>query len=258
MSRLADRLAGAADRVALAGEEAAIRVESAWRRLAALGAFFRPFGRRPLTWGTLAVVLFCPLAMLLLDRPLALALHDHVGANLEGFFKTVTNLGLAEYYLVPAGLLWLVLWLRARGCLIPAERRRRLDLAWRPGFLFLSVAASGVAENLVKVTLGRLRPRLLFEKGLYGFQPFNHEWAMNSFPSGHSQAAFAAMTALVILAPRYDLLWLLIAFLVAASRVVTTVHYLSDAVAGSWLGFAGALLIARALRARGIDVMGHR
>jgi membrane-associated phospholipid phosphatase len=74
---------------------------------------------------------------------------------------------------------------------------------------------------------------------------------MNSFPSGHSQAAFAAMTALLIIFPRHAALWLTIAVLVALSRVVTTVHYLSDAVAGSWLAICVTVALARAFRARG-------
>ena len=251
MRRWAERIAIAADHLAIGWEAAAVAATTAWRRTARPR---RAVSARPLAWGTLAVALFCPLSMALIDRPLALALRGHLGGNLDGFFKTVTNLGLAEYYLVPAGLAWLVLIWKARRGLIPAERRRWRALAWKPGFLFLAVAVTGLIENAVKVTLGRTRPRLLFDDGLYGFHPFNHDWAMNSFPSGHSQAAWAAMTALVILVPRYDALWLLVAVLVAASRVLTTVHYLSDAVAGSWLGLAGAVLIARALRARGVSL----
>ena len=208
----------------------------------------------PLTWGTILVALFCPLSMALFDRPLALFLKAHLGGDLEGFFKVVTNLGLAEYYLVPAGLLWLGFALKARRCLLPDQRRRWRELAWRPGFVFLAVAVTGLIENAVKMVVGRARPRLLFDTGFYGFHPLSHDWATNSFPSGHSQAAWAAMTALVILSPRYDLLWLLVAVLVAASRVATTVHFLSDAVAGSWLGLAGAVVIARGLRARGIKL----
>ena len=77
---------------------------------------------------------------------------------------------------------------------------------------------------------------------------------MNSFPSGHSQASGAAMTALMILAPRYALIWLVVAVLVPASRVVTTVHYLSDAVAGSWVGIVGAVLVARVFAKRGYSI----
>jgi membrane-associated phospholipid phosphatase len=208
--------------------------------------------RHPLIWGTIYVALFCPFSMAVIDRPLALALKAGVGGNIEGFFQTVTNLGRAGLYLVPAALLTLFFWLEARGTIHPDGARRWRDRAWRSGFLVLSMAGSGIVENIVKVCVGRYRPRLLFEKGLYGFHPFDFHWAMNSFPSGHSQAAWAAMSALVVLVPRYDLMWLAIATLVAVSRVVITVHYLSDVVAGAWLGVVGTVLLARYLAKRGI------
>lgn len=124
-------------------------------------------------------------------------------------------------------------------------------LAVPPGFLFLSIALSGLISNAIKFSLGRLRPRYWFDQGIYGFEPFNSHWGMNSFPSGHSQAAFAAMTALVVILPRHAALWLTVAALVAVSRVVTTVHWLSDAVGGSWLAICVTILLARWFRARG-------
>ncbi len=208
---------------------------------------------RPLTWATVYVAVFCLLSMLALDQPVALWLKAHVGGDVEGFFKVVTRLGEAEFYLVPAGMLWVgFLALGVRAATHGARARWR-RLSFTPAFLFLSVAVSGLISNAIKMSLGRYRPRYLFESGLYGFEPFNTQWAMNSFPSGHSQAAFAAMTALMVIFPRYDVLWIMIAVLVAASRVAITVHFLSDAVAGSYLAVAVTILLARALRARGID-----
>jgi membrane-associated phospholipid phosphatase len=218
--------------------------------LAAQAARTRRF---PLAWSLVYVVLFCALAMLVLDRPLARLLKAHVGGDVEGFFKVVTRLGEAQLYLIPAGILFAGMLAASIRAATPeaADLWRRLSVA--PGFMFLTMAVSGLISNAVKFGVGRLRPRYLFEQGLYGFEPFNTAWAMNSFPSGHSQAGFAAMTALVVIFPRYDLLWLLIAALVAVSRVVTTVHFLSDAVAGSFLAIAVTVLLARLFRARGLD-----
>lgn len=209
--------------------------------------------RYPLVWSTIYVTLFCLLSIAFFDRPVALWLKANVHGEVEGFFKVITRLGEAELYLVPAGILWIgmmVVGLRAKA---DDVRQRWRRLSFTPAFLFLSIALSGLLSNALKVSLGRYRPRYLFQEGLYGFSPFNTEWGMNSFPSGHSQAAFAAMTALMVIFPRYDAFWLLIALLVAASRVVTTVHWLSDAVAGSYLAVAVTILLARAFRARGID-----
>ena len=123
-----------------------------------------------------------------------------------------------------------------------------------PGFVFLAVAVSGLLNTLIKVVVGRTRPSALFNDGAYGFVPFTHVYLTNSFPSGHSQAAFAAMTALALVFPRYDIAFIAIAVLVAASRVLTTVHFLSDAVMGAWLGVVVTLVLHRLLDRRGIDV----
>lgn len=228
-----------------------------WRAAAPVRAVLTAQAARtrawPLAWTALYVVVFSVLSILFFDRPVALWLKEHVSGDVLGFFRVVTRLGEAELFLVPAGMLWIgfmVMSLRAAG---QEMRRRWRRMSFAPGFLFLSIAVSGLISNAIKISLGRYRPRYLFQEGLYGFSPFNTEWGMNSFPSGHSQAAFAAMTALMVIFPRYDVFWMVIAALVAASRVVTTVHYLSDAVAGAYLAVAVTLLLARAFRARGID-----
>lgn len=237
------------------------RTELAWEGLtlaarplgAALAAQAARTKARPLTWSFVYVALFCLLSMALFDQPLARFFKAGVHGEIEGFFKVVTRLGEAQLYLIPSGLLWIGMMaasIRAAG---REARERWRRLSFTPAFLFMSIALSGLISNALKWSIGRYRPRYLFDQGLYGFEPFNTQWAMNSFPSGHSQAGFAAMTALMIIFPRYDAFWLLIAVLVASSRVVTTVHYLSDAVAGAWLAVCVTVVLARAMRARGID-----
>lgn len=237
------------------------RGQLAWEGLALacapLGPLFAGQAARtrawPLVWSFVYVAAFCLLAMALIDQPVARFFKANVRGDIEGFFKVATRLGEAQLYLVPAGLLWIGLMVASVRATTAAVRDRWRRLSVPPAFLFLSIALSGLISNAIKVGLGRYRPRYLFEQGLYGFAPFNTEWGMNSFPSGHSQAAFAAMAALTIIFPRYDVFWMLIAVLVAASRVVTTVHYLSDAVAGAWLAVCVTVVLARAMRARGID-----
>ena len=259
MRKMQARLGDIVERALVAWEEVALataplRAGLAAAVVAGAEAQAARTRRAPLTWGTVYAALVCAVAMALVDRPLALWLKAHVGGDVEGFFKVVTHLGLAGYTLVPAGLLTLAAWLAARRALLPEARRRCQRFAWRAGYVFLAVAVPGLVGDLIKVVVGRARPRLLLEQGFYGVHPFSHGWVWESFPSGHSNGAFAAAMALVVLVPRYDLLWLLVAVLVAASRVATTVHYFSDVVAGGWLGVAGAVLMARWFRRKGVDL----
>ena len=168
------------------------------------------------------------------DRPLADFLKHVVHGDVEQVFKTVTNLGRAELYMVPAGLLWLWAWISGRS-----------DLVRRPAYVFLTMTAAGAVELTAKYALGRMRPKLWLEQGLYGFHPFTHGWANNSLPSGHSQAAWAGLTALAVLYPRWAKAFFALAVLIAASRVILTVHWASDALSGAWLGFTAAMIMAR-------------
>jgi membrane-associated phospholipid phosphatase len=205
-------------------------------------------GRRLLAWGTALVLLACTLSFFFLDRALAFAIKAAMGGGPEAFFEQVTKLGKAELYLIPSGVLFVALLALARWR--HSERLQRL--AALPAFVFAAMAISGIAGNIIKTLLGRYRPRYLFDEGLYGFAGVSHQWAMNSFPSGHTQAAFAAMTALALLYPRLQAAFFALAVMVGASRVLLTVHYLSDVLGGAWLGMGTALALHRWLRSRGV------
>lgn len=246
------------DAIIRAWERGGERIALAWEELAGFRSFsagqWARTRRHPRAWGTAYCALVAVLGYFVLDRPLARFLKAHVSGEFEGFWKTVTHLGLAGVWMIPAGILTLGLALSALATPSPEARARLRRAAWVPGFLFLSMAASGIANTVIKVAVGRTRPAALFDNGVYDFVPLTRTYLTNSFPSGHSQAAFAAMTALALIFPRYDLAFLTVALLVALSRVLTTVHFLSDAVAGAWLGCMVTLALHTLLTRRGIDV----
>lgn len=229
-----------------------------WEELAGFRSFWAGqrdrFCRHPRLWATLYAAVLIVLGYFVIDRPLARFLKAHVHGDFEGFWKTITTLGLGGVWLVPAGILTLALILSALAAVVPEDKDRLRRLAWVPGFLFLSVAVSGLANNVVKMVVGRTRPAALFDSGTYDFVPFTRAYLTNSFPSGHSQASFAAMVALAFIFPRYDLAFYTVALLVALSRIFTTVHFLSDTVAGAWLGAMVTVALHSLLIKRGIDV----
>lgn len=206
--------------------------------------------RHPLAMSLLAVAVFCAISIAWIDRPLALALKGALTPHVEGFFKVVTELGEGVYLLVPAALAWALLRWRAARARLEAERARLRRYAHSAAFMFSALAVSGVLANLLKFAIGRIRPRHLFDGDLYGFILFNTKWSMNSFPSGHSQAIWAAATALLFIFPRYDLAWIGIAVVVSLSRMLTTVHYLSDVAFGTYIGIAVTILVKRWFEAR--------
>lgn len=58
-----------------------------------------------------------------------------------------------------------------------------------------------------------------------------------SFPSSHAAVAFAALPILNKTYPRLKWLWILSSLFIAFSRIYIGVHYLSDVLAGAFIGY---------------------
>jgi len=200
-----------------------------------------PSGRRGL-WAA-SFVLTEIVAIVWVDRPVADFFHADGGA-LQPFFETVQRFGLGYPYLVLSALAFVVLrWGGELERLRPRAAAMRA-LAYIPGFIFVAVAVSGLLADVLKVVVGRARPKLLFAAGTYDFTWFGFHADHWSFPSGHATTAAALMTALWCLWPRPLWLYVAAAALVAASRVITGQHFLSDVIAGAAIGVVATRVLA--------------
>lgn len=201
-------------------------------------------GARPLANAGAVVLALTLLCMATLDRPLALYMKAAVDGDTLAIWQTITRLGDATGYVI-AALLLLVIAGAGRRVLTPGRRRAALDRLFRYNLLLLlGLALSGAAVNGLKIALGRLRPRYLFESGASGFQPLNFDVSANTLPSGHAQVSFALAAVLWLAWPRWAPVIVAGAATVALSRVVVTTHYLSDVLLGAYLGVAAVLLLA--------------
>jgi lipid A 4'-phosphatase len=198
-----------------------------------------PTGRRTL-WA-LGIVLGEAVAIIWIDRLLADFFHAD-GEAVKPFFVAVERFGIGWPYLVLSGLAFTALRWGGSWQKLRSRAAAMREAAVIPGFLFAAIAASGLVVDLIKIIVGRTRPKLLFATGTYDFGWFGLRADDWSFPSGHAATAAALMTALWCLWPRPLLLYIAGAALVAASRVVTGAHYLSDVVAGATI----AVLVTRA------------
>jgi len=191
----------------------------------------------PRVWASLLLVLLlCLLCMLFIDRQVLLLVHHELPAPWQIIFNKITRLG-EGYIWIPASCA-----AAAGGYLLQrhgktSELRQLGGSFYRKGlFVFLSIIFSGLLLNIIKTMTGRLRPRFFLADSTYGFQPFNFDFGMNSFPSGHSQTIWALMISLSLLFPRFTIPYVAFAALVAASRVLVAAHYVSDVLMGSYLG----------------------
>ena len=171
------------------------------------------------------------------DRPIATYASTLRESPVEVVFKSITDLGRGVWYLVPTGSLAILFLCAARKTKGKAISERLISKAHASAFIFISVAVSGLSVNLLKIIFGRLRPKWFLEEHRYGFTFFALHHESWSFPSGHAASAVAFAAAIYWLTPRARRVFLvpLITFvaMVALSRIVITMHFLSDVMAGT-------------------------
>ena len=166
------------------------------------------------------------------------AVLDWIQANLRSpimdlLMTAITTLG-------NHGLIWFIL----AGILLLTPKHRKAGVAVLAGLALEVICCNLVLKPLV----GRIRPcdvnpavQLLVAR------PDDF-----SFPSGHTGASFAAVSALYFSRSRLWMPSLILAVLIAFSRLYLYVHYPTDILAGALLGimtgWAGNLVSAYANR----------
>jgi membrane-associated phospholipid phosphatase len=191
----------------------------------------------PFRWAIASIMVFilCAISFFFSDMQIAVWIHLHLNPLSNVIFQQITRFGQSEWYLVPGFLIFLLF-------------RKHKPFASRAGLLvFYAVAISGLAADLLKYLFPRARPGIYLDGGSYGFHifPLLHGWdhGWNSFPSGHAATAFSAAAAFSILFPRFRFLFYGVAALIAFSRVAVAEHYVSDIIAGAFLGILTTILL---------------
>ena len=131
-----------------------------------------------------------------------------------------------------------IFWIAVALILICFKKTRKTGFMVGAALLIGLALGNGVLKNVV----GRIRPydldgSLLKEADLLvsGLSDF-------SFPSGHTLASFEAATVLLIRDKRMGIPALVLAILIALTRLYLYVHYPTDVIAGVIFGVAFAVL----------------
>ncbi len=167
------------------------------------------------------------------DREIALYFYSIPSdTTLKKFFHFMTRFGKSEWYLVPSFLLYIYF-----------RKIENIKYAKMSLYIFITNVVAGIGVWFIKVPFGRARPKLYILDNIYGFQWFEFNHKLTSFPSGHTITAISSAFALGFLFPKYRYIFLIFGMIIAFSRVVGVNHYMSDIIFASFLGYFVALII---------------
>ncbi len=186
------------------------------------------------------VIIFCVYSYLYLD--IAVASYFYETKPFNGFFEVVTAFGKSKWYLIAFAIFFLLF----------RYIFRLREAANRFLYFFIAVGASGLIVDILKFVFGRARPKLFFEQGIYGIKFLGTEHLYFSIPSGHSATAFSLGVGVALFFPRFALPAFAAAAIVAFSRVAITAHYLSDIVAGAYIGAVFAIWLKHKMIQKGV------
>ena len=189
-----------------------------------------------LLWaGFLSILIGC--AALLIDRALAHFIYDHVSARTHKALDSITHYAKAAHWLAAAILALIVAACMRKFQMLPEEATLLVNYS----LAFIASLTMGSAIlHVIKLVLGRRRPRDDMEMGLYGFQlmAFNPDY--NSFPSGHALTIFCVAVIFTCVWPMWWPAWFGVATVLAGTRALLTAHFLSDVLIGGGIGLIAA------------------
>jgi membrane-associated phospholipid phosphatase len=180
------------------------------------------------------LLLLTPLVVLCvryLDIPLADLVRHRLFASVQWSGMTSNLPDLLLQGVLAATCAALVLYqVRSRmGIDDPITRLSQL-VAW-------TAPASYLVKSVLKFAFGRVNTRIWLEQpGLYGFHWFQGAQGCEGFPSGHMVVSVTLLAALCRYYPKFRPWCLLLGVLLGVALIATGYHFLSDVIAGAYLG----------------------
>jgi len=178
-------------------------------------------------------IVFCVVSYVWFDRPIAFFMHRELGQPV--LLAQLPR--ISEWLVVAASAIFVLLGLRG----LTGRPLSRLEAAIL--LCGLSIIVASAIKGELKFIFGRTWPETwvgnnpsLIRDGVYGFHFFHGGRGYDSFPSGHTAAVCAAMSVLWQCYRRWRALYALAVALVVIGLIGSDFHFLSDIVAGGFIG----------------------
>lgn len=186
---------------------------------------------------------FIPLLLLVifayynLDTPVENYIKYSMSSTIGAIFGKITDVGKAEYILIICGVIVLARLFTDSQKLSTSTRDLFNRVSAYAGFILATVAISGILGQILKMIIGRARPKFFLEYGSHYFQHFHAPgYDFASMPSGHSITVGAMFIAFFYIFPKLRYFWYLLIVIFAGSRIIVGSHYPSDVIFGVAFG----------------------
>lgn len=183
----------------------------------------------------IAAVILVAVCYQWLDRPIALMMHGEIRLPHYGLWAWLSRI---PNPLPPLALVVLVI-LGIR--LLASRPLPRIQSAGLVASL--SVIIAEVTKNQLKILFGGTWPETwagnnpsFIRDGVYGFHFLQGGGAYNAFPSGHMATTSAVLAVLWFWYPQLRWLYAIAGLAAGGGLVAANYHFLSDVVAGGFLG----------------------
>jgi undecaprenyl-diphosphatase len=204
--------------------------------------------------GTAAALACLALTMFFVDAPV-IDWAKRLPLGIAEILSEVTDFGKSSWFLVPIGLLLILIAAFTPPTLPQPALAVLASIAVRLEFLFAAIAVPSLFTSIIKRLIGRARPMVGGDTDPFRYLQLVWRPDYASLPSGHATTAFAAAIAIGFLWPRLRALMWAYAVIIGVSRVLLVAHHPSDVIAGAIVGIVGAVIVRDAFAARGLGFM---
>jgi membrane-associated phospholipid phosphatase len=200
------------------------------------------------TWlaGLVATAAFVTISFRWFDRPIALVIYEVLGG-----WRVSTDVAVRISKIPLATAIVFVI------CgLVAIMRRRFSKRGTAVAMSAISSLATIIIKDQLKFAFGRTWPDTwgsgmvsFVRDNVYGFHFFQSGKSFESFPSGHAAAAAAVLSVVWILFPELRVICAIGVIATDLGLVALNLHFLSDVVAGSFVGISTGLFTVALWRA---------
>jgi membrane-associated phospholipid phosphatase len=199
--------------------------------------------------GLLVTALLGSISVRWIDKPIATIIHDTFGSR---YFPDVVVHSSGLSIPLASALIFVVFGLSA----LIGRKLSKLEMSVL--LCDISVLGAVAIKNELKYVFGRTWPDSwdpqilsLIHDNVYGFNFFRHGPSFESFPSGHAAVATAVMSVLWMSFPRLRAVWALGICVADLGLILLNLHFVSDVVAGSFVGASTGLFTVTLFAPRG-------